>query len=264
MQDPVGEACEAVQAAAAGKDKAAIRRMLTAELRSREADLPPGLFDVLVKQIAAGTYAPGEPVVSVRRTGLLRVPFIGEAIGHLFRPAFEEAGRQVSAGLSGHDGVRVPEREAWPALSRMYPRPPGRGLYAPAPEEVPPPARLIRDPDLRERMPELFEDLPLAPWPPGKPPAMYAVSVWLEDSGGMVAVCGKPGRIGILDAEDAEAYLPLVRSAHAQDKVVAAQVVILRAAGGWLPATVRVVPGPSDPGGRSDEQDGPSSEHAGA
>jgi len=93
---------------------------------------------------------------------------------------------------------------------------------------------------------------------------MYAVSVWLEDSGGMVAVCGKPGRIGILDAEDAEAYLPLVRSAHAQDKVVAAQVEILRAAGGWLPATVRVVPGPSDPGGRSDEQDGPSSEHAGA
>jgi hypothetical protein len=123
MQDPVGEACEAVQAAAAGKDKAAIGRMLTAELRSREAGLPPGLFDVLVKQIAAGTYAPGEPIVSVRRTGLLRVPFIREAIGHLFRPAFEEAGRQVSAGLFQHDGVKVTEREAWPALSRVYPRP---------------------------------------------------------------------------------------------------------------------------------------------
>ena len=234
MQDPIGEACEAVQAAAAGKDEAAIRRMLTAELRSREVDLLPGLFDVLVKQIAAGTYAPGEPSVSVRRTGLLRVPCIREAIGHLFRPAFEEAGRQVSAGL-------------------MYPRPPGRDLYAPTPEEVPPPAGLIPDLDLRERMPELFEDPPLAPWPPGKPPTMYAVSVWLEDSGGMVAVCDKPGRIGILNAEDAEAYLPLVRSAHAQDKVVAAQAEILRTAGGWLPATVRVVPRPSDPGGRSDE-----------
>ena len=58
MQDPIGEACEAVQAAAAGKDEAAIRWMLTAELRSREVDLLPGLFDVLVKQIAAGTYAP--------------------------------------------------------------------------------------------------------------------------------------------------------------------------------------------------------------
>lgn len=242
MQDPINEACEAVQAAAAGKDEAAIRRMLTAELRSREVDLPPELFDVLVRQIAAGTYGSGEPIVSVHGTGLLRVPFIRKAVGQLFKPAFEEVARQVSAGLSGQDGVRVTEQEGWPTVTRMHPRPPGRDLYVPAPDEVPLPARLILDPDLRGRMPELFLDPPLAPWPPDKPPPMYAVSVWLEDSGGTVAVCDKSGRIGILDAEDAEAYLPVLRAAQAQDKVVAAQVEIRSTASGWLPATVRVIP----------------------
>jgi hypothetical protein len=34
---------------------------------------------------------------------------------------------------------------------------PGRGQYAPPPDQVPPPARLMPDPDLRTRMPELFE-----------------------------------------------------------------------------------------------------------
>ncbi len=88
VQDPMGEACEAVQAAAP-KGKAAIRRMLTAEFQARDFSLPPELFDVLVNQLAAGTYAPGEPVVSVHRTGLLRVPFIRKAI----RQAFQQADR---------------------------------------------------------------------------------------------------------------------------------------------------------------------------
>jgi hypothetical protein len=63
-----------------------------------------------------------------------------------------------------------------------------------------------------------------------------------------------PGsRIGILNAEDVGAYLPLVRAAHAQDKVVAATADIRVTARGLLPATVRVVPYRPDPGGRSDE-----------
>jgi hypothetical protein len=249
MQDPIGEACKTGQAAAAGQDEAAIRRMLTAELRSREVDLPPGLLNVIVEQIAAGNYTPGVPILSVRRPGLINVPFIGPSIGHLFRPALQEHARRISPELFEDDGVGVTEHDVRSARFRMYPRPPDRDLYAPTPEEVPPPARLIPDADLRERMPELFEDPPLAPGPPGsEPPTMYAVSVWLEDSGGMVAVCDRPGRLGILDAEDAEAYLPLVRSAHAQDKVVAAQAEFLPTAGGWMPTIVRAVPRPSDPG----------------
>jgi hypothetical protein len=252
MQDSIGEACQAVQAAAAGKGKAAIRRMLTAEFRARGVDLPPPLFDVAVKQIAAGTYTPGEPLVSVHHSGLLRVPFVRKAIGHALGPTLEA---HVSAGMMDHGVVRVTEHlaDAWPVVSRTCPHPPGRDLYAAAPDEVPPPARLIPDPDVRERMPELFE----APPPlrmPGLPSAEEAelVFVWLEDSGGAVAVCHQPGRIGVLDAADAGAYLPLVRAAHAQDKVVAATADIRVTARGLLPATVRVVPDRSGPGGRSD------------
>jgi hypothetical protein len=84
MQDVIREACEAVQAAAP-KGKAATRRMLAAEFQARGLSLPPELFDVLVKQLAAGTYVPGEPVV--HRTGLLRVPFVRKAIRHAFEQA---------------------------------------------------------------------------------------------------------------------------------------------------------------------------------
>jgi hypothetical protein len=256
MLDGIDEACEVVQAAAAGKGKAAIRRMLTEEFRSRDVELPPDLFDVLVKQIAAGTYAPGEPLVSVHRSGLLRVPFIRKAIGRMLEPALEELSEQ---GVMGGGVVWVTEHlaDAWPVVSRTLPHPPGLDLYAPGPDEVPPPARLVPAPDLRERMPDLFEAPapPLPPRWPGMPSPTQAelVFVWLEDSGGAVAVCCQPGRIGILNAEDTEAYLPLVRSAHAQGKVVAATADIRFTARGLLPATVRVVSGRSGPGGCPDE-----------
>ena len=251
MQDGIREACEAVQAAAPGKDKVAVRRMLAAELQSREVFLPPELVDVLAERIAAGTYVPGEPVVSVdvQCSGLLRVPFIRKAVGSLFRPVFEEAGRQIWAGAFGD---RVAEQDLGPFLSPFHPHPPGRGLHTPAPDEVPPPARMIPDPDLRERIPELFELPPLPYGPPGTPPpAGTEILAWLEDSDGMVAVCQKFGRLGILDARDAEAYLPLVRAAHAQGKVVAATAEVRRTPRDLPPATVSVIPGPdpSDPGG---------------
>jgi hypothetical protein len=66
-----------------------------------------------------------------------------------------------------------------------------------------------------------------------------------------VAVCCQPGRIGVLKAEDAGAYLPLVRAVHAQDKVVAATADIRATAGHLLPATVRAVSYRSDTGDRS-------------
>jgi hypothetical protein len=244
MRDGIREACQAVQAHAAGKDKAAIRRMLTEELRSREVSLPPDVLEVVVEQIAAGTYVPGEPIVSVRWGGLLRVPFARKALRQMFRPVFDEFESLLSSG-TGHD-LRS-------ALSRMYPHPPGRGLYAAAPEEVPPPARLIPDPDLRERIPDLFSLPPSPPGPHGEPPQPWPViAAWLDDSGGAIAVHEQRGRIGVLNAEDAGAYLPLARAAHAQDEVVPAAAEI-RAAHGLLSATVWVMVRPSDPGGGSDE-----------
>ncbi len=190
--------------------------MLTAEYDSRGLILPPQLFDVLVKKIAAGTYTPGEPLVAVHRSGLLRVPLLRTALRDMFEPAIAE---------SGEDAY-----------------------------EVPPPARLIPDPDLRERMPDLFK-----PQPMPKPPREWSdvpsvgdldqVFVWLEDGGGTIVVGHAPGRIGILNAGDAEAYLPLVRAAQAQDQVVAALADVGKQAAGLSSATVRVISDRSDSGG---------------
>ena len=253
MQDTIDEACEAVQAAAAGKSKAAIRRMLTAEFRARDVSLPSPLFDVAVNRIAAGTYVPGEPLVSVRRSGLLALPFIGKAIGRRLEPALEALREHIAEEGIEHGVVRVTEHvaDAWPLLSGTLPHPPGRDLLAPVPEDVPLPARLIPDPDLRERIPELFEAPPPPPEWVGVPPPAEAelVFAWLDESGGTVAVCCPPGRLGVLDAEDAEAYLPLVRSAQAQGKVVAVTADIGVTARGLLPAAVRVVADRSGQGG---------------
>ena len=106
-------------------------------------------------------------------------------------------------------------------------------------------------------MPELFEAPPSPPTPPGmaSPDEADLVFVWLEDSDGAVCVGCQPGRIGVLQAGDAEAYLPLVRAAAARNQVVAATADICLAAPDLLPATVRVVPdrhltaGTANPGG---------------
>ena len=106
-------------------------------------------------------------------------------------------------------------------------------------------------------MPDLFEPPPPLPPPPGPPSPDGAdlVFVWLEHRGGTVAVSCPPGRIGILDAGDAEAYLPLVRIATARGQVLAATADVSITARDLLPATVRVVPnrdlraGTASPGG---------------
>jgi len=253
MRDSIDEACEAVQAAARGKDKAAIRRMLRAEFQSREVDLPPPLFEVAVKRIAAGTYASGEPLVAVHRSGLLRMPVIGKALRHALGPTLEGLREHVSEPGVGYGPVWVTDRlaDSWPLIHRTLPHPPGRGLHAPDPDEAPPPARLIPDPDLRERIPDLF-DAPVPRFPRGwlsgmpSPEEADLVFAWLEERGGTVEVCCQPGRIGVLNAEDAALHLPLVRAAQAQDTVVAVTADIRANAGGLLPATVRVVTYRSD------------------
>ena len=181
-----------------------------------------------------------EPQVSVHRTGLLRVPFIRKALRRAFDDALAERGPE---GLFLPQVAWVSEfvADAWPMMSGSLPHPPGRGLYAPPPDQVPPPARLIPDPDLRTRLPEVFQGpppLPLPPPPDTAPDDADLVFVWLEDDDGAVAVCCAPGRLGVLAPGDAEAYLPLVRAAAARDQVVAATSDISHT----TPATVRVVP----------------------
>jgi hypothetical protein len=252
MQDKIDEACEAVQAAAGGKSKATIRRLLTAQFQARGASLPAPLFEQAVRQIAAGTYVRGAPLISVRRGGLLRLPFIGKAMGRPLQSALD---------VLSHEGMqpgvfRVSDHVAyaWQLVSGALPHPPGRALFAPTPDGVPPPARLIPDPDLRERIPGLFEDPPPPPkWVGVPPPAQGTLFfVWLEEGEGEdVMVCCPPGRIGLLAAESADAYLPLVRWAHVQDKVVAATADIRLTDKGVAPVTVRVIPDRSDSGSQS-------------
>ena len=189
---------------------------------------------------ATGTDTPGEPLASVHRTGLLRVPFIRNALHRAFDAALAEHGPE---GVFQPHVVWVSDfvADAWPMISRSLPHPPGRGLYAPPPDQAPPPARLMPDPDLRTRMPEVFAGPPPLPAPPppdASPDGADLVFVWLEDDDGTVAVCCAPGRVGVLEAGEAEAYLPLVRAAAARDQVVAATSDISHA----TPATVRVVP----------------------
>lgn len=253
MQGGIDEACEAVEAVAAGKGRAAIRRMLIAELKSRDVDTPPPeVVDLLVEQIAAGSYQAGKPFTSVRYSGLSRLPFVRKYINKLFGPTAEEFESLFSAGgMITHGVLRVTDHVAddWPTMPRLFPHPPGRELYAPAPADVPPPARLLLDPDVHERMPEIFDPPPPPPRLPGMPPPTGAdlILVWLEDDNGTVTVCCAPGRLGILAAEDAEAYLPLVRSVHAQGKVVATTADVRRTAHDPLAATIRVIPHRSEP-----------------
>jgi hypothetical protein len=247
MRSSIDEACEAVQAAARGKNKATIRRMLWAEFQSREVDLPPPLFDVAVERIAAGTYVRGEPLVSVRRSGVLHMPIIGKVLRHALGPSLEALREHVIAEGAEYGVVWVTKdlTDSWPLIHQTLPHPPGRGLHAPEPDEAPPPARLIPDPDLRQRIPDLF-DPPGPKLPPewsGMPTVDEAdlVFAWLNESGGTVDVCCPAGRIGVLNGEDAGPYLPLVRAAHAQDTVVAATTDLRATAGRLLPAIVRVV-----------------------
>lgn len=109
--------------------------MLRAEFQSREVDLPPPLFEVVVERIAAGTYASGEPLVAVHRSGLLHMPVIGKARRHALGPTLEALREQVSEHGVEYGPVWVTEHltDSWPLMHRTLPHPPGRGLHAPDP-----------------------------------------------------------------------------------------------------------------------------------
>jgi hypothetical protein len=219
------EALEAVRGAVAGKDEAQIRQLLAGELRSRNIDL---FFRGGVDMLAAGI-AEDDAIIDVGDWGEFDLPderpgpvgsLIGKAIGRVLGLRF------------GESEVREAKRElmrevlmASPHLSRLvHADPPDPNLYVPEPGQQPAPAEVITDPDLAERMPWLVE----RPEPPGFPRSALSMpfqfQARLEEADGTVIVrpSSDSDRIGRLSAKDAEAYLPHLRSAQAQGKVVAA------------------------------------------
>jgi hypothetical protein len=212
------QAYEAVRGAAAGRDEAEIRQLLAGELRSRNISLLPDMIDLLAAGIAAGDASItvggwGEADLPHERPGLAS-SLIGKVIG------------RVLARHIGESEIKEVMREAVtmsPVLSRLvHPGAPDPDLYVPEPGQEPAPAEVIVDPDLAERMPWLVErPSERLPGIPRSALRTFSFDARLEEDDGTVIVRAFSGRIGRLSATDAEAYLPHIRSARAQGKVVA-------------------------------------------
>jgi hypothetical protein len=237
---PFQEACEAVQRSAAGKDATQIRHMLTDEFRSRDIPVPPPVTGLIAASIASGSHDaddeppfPGEP------------SWPGRAAGWVFRRL---AGDDLTTKLISES----PELSWLAELSGDAPDP---GRYVPGPGTSPPPAQVILDPGLGDRMPWLFELPPLLPdFPPDTPrmrsglrharhPRSHrevSLTVRLEEDGDTVIVRHEPGRVGTLSANDTAAYLPHLNAARSQGKVLAA-IATLRVTGRGSPRmTIRL------------------------
>jgi hypothetical protein len=226
------EACEAVQRSAAGKDVAEIRQMLNGEFRSRDILVPPPVIGLVATSIAGGSYdADGQPSFP-EEPG-----WPGRAAGWVFRRLFARR-------LFGDDPCELPATliSQAPEMSWLAGDVPDPGRYVPAPGDSPAPAQVILDPDLRDRMPWLFELPPEVPpdFPPGMPRMPsgsrharhsrsrqdVSLMVQLEDDGSTVAVRHEPGRIGTLSTRDAPVYLPHLHAARSQGKMVAAMATL--------------------------------------
>jgi hypothetical protein len=216
---------------------AEIRQMLADEFRSRDIPVPPRVIGLIAAGIASGRFDaddeppfPGEP------------SWPGRAAGWVFRRLFarrlfgDDLGELVTKLIS-----ESPERFG---LGELFEDAPDPDRYVPEPGNSPPPAQVILDPDIQDRMPWLFELPP--DLPPDFPPDMarlmtrharhprshrdVSLMVRLEEDGSTVVVRQGPGRIGALSTRDAPAYLPHVNAARSQGKVVAA-IATLRVTG---------------------------------
>ena len=255
------EACEAVRGAAAGRDEAEIRQLLAGELRSRNIDLPPNIIGLLGAGIAAGDASItvgdwGEHDLPHEQPGLA-ASLIGKVIGGVLA-------RRIGIGDSQIREVMKESVTMSPVLSRLVqPGPPDPDLYVPEPGRQPAPAEVIVDPDLAERMPWLVE--PPSERLPGMPRSAmrtFSFDARLEEDDGTVIVRAFSSRIGRLSATDAEAYLPHIRSARAQDKAVAAMATGRTTGRRSLHVTIRLGCAPDlclPPGPCGDSHPGPRS-----
>jgi hypothetical protein len=238
-------AYEAVIAAAAGRAETEIRDLLFAELWSRDIDLEPHLVGSLAACVVADDDANvaigdwGEfdtPVEPVRTIHLLIGKVIGRVLTrHFGEDAVREMNREIMRGAVTSSRI----------LSRLVRRDaPGPDRYVPEAGQEPSPAEVIIDPDLSERMPWLMTPLPEIPGRRRRRSAERTTSleIGLKEDDGTVVVFYSAGRVGVLSATDSEAYLWHIRSARAQNKVIAA-VASLRIVGpAQLRATVSLGP----------------------
>jgi hypothetical protein len=170
-------------------------------------------------------------------------------------PFLEEPSRPGRLPGDGLDELTRNLISASADLSWLLENAPDPGRYVPGPGNSPPPAQLILDPGLEDRMPWLFDLPPDAP-PPGlipawlpsgeqhaRPPRSHqemSIDVLLEEEGGAVVVRHGPGRVGTLSGTDAPAYLPHLNAARSQRKAVTA-VATLHVTGSGSPRfTVRL------------------------
>jgi hypothetical protein len=248
--DSFRAACDAVMAAAPGKDETEIRQLLTDELRSRNIGVlapgvlpgtiafPPWTIDNLAAAIAAGN-----ATITVGAPGEYLDPppeppgVVGALIGKVIRRVFARQVREFS----------MEAFVASPMGRHLFTDPTNPSIYVPEPGREPAPAQVITDPDVAERV--LWPAEP----PLGRQPGMawpttgdIFSTARLEEENGMVVVYASADRIGTLSAADAERYLPHLQAARLHDQFVPAIVTGRIKGGRLLRATVRLGR-PSDP-----------------
>jgi hypothetical protein len=242
--DSFRAACEAVMAAAPGKDETEIRQLLTDELRSRNIGVlapgvlpgtiafPPWTIDNLAAAIAAGNATiavggPGEYLDPPPEPPGLVGALVGKVIGRVFARQLREFSKTTF------------EASSMPWLVATDPQDPA--TYIPEPGQEPAPAKVITDPDVAERV--LWPAEP----PLGRPPGMtwpttgdFFSTARLKEENGVVVVYSSTDRIGTLTAADAERYLPHLQAAQLRDQFVPAVVTGRIKRRRLLSATVRM------------------------
>ena len=159
--------------------------------------------------------------------GKLAGKLVGRMLRRALAPHAPEIMQEVMTTVIRQAAGEVPDLAE--AMDRAAADP---SRYVPEPGQEPPPAEVIADPDLAERIPGLLNRSPL---PPGGlpdaplPPPMqlprsaaraFLFSATLEEDGDLIVVRTSGGRIGTLNPVGAAAYAPHLQAARLRDQVV--------------------------------------------
>ena len=153
---------------------------------------------------------------------------VGKLAGRMLRralaPHAPEMMQEVMTTVMRQAAGQVPDLAA--AMHRAAADP---SRYVPEPGQEPPPAEVIADHGLAERIPRLLDrpswlpdGLPDAPLPPPMqlPRSVFMFDATLEEDGDLIVVRTSGERIGQLNPAGAEAYAPHLRAARLRDQVV--------------------------------------------